>query len=63
MSVSLMRNSSAQSAKVQTSHAGVDIPGTIKNRGPWPLTWFCLPVEAVYWGVAATRATVTWSHR
>ena len=63
MSVSLTRSSSAQSAEVQTSHAGVDIPGTTKNRGPWPLTWFCPPVEAVYRGVAAARATATWSHR
>ena len=37
--------------------------GDTGDQGPQPLTWFRPPVEAVYRGAAAARATATWSHR
>ena len=57
------KSSSAHSAAIQTSHARAGMPKTNRPRDLAPLTWFSPPVEAVYRGVAAARATASWSHR
>ena len=45
------------------THWGRHAQDDTVDQGPQPLTWFYPPVEAVYRGVAAARATATRSHR
>ena len=55
MSVLPLGSLSAQSAGPDFTHWGRHAQEDTLDRGPQPLTWFRLPVEAVYQGVAVTQ--------